>query len=288
MKKRLGGRVKYCLTGSAPISKDVIDFLKICFCCPIFEGYGQTECCGAASITHQDDPLSGHVGGVLPTFLLKLEDVPEMNYFSTDTDEEGTSYPRGEICYKGESNFIGYFKEPEKTAETLDRDGWLHTGDVGELQPNGALRIIDRKKNIFKLSQGEYIASEKLELLYSKSKYIAQMFIYGDSLQNYIVAIIVPDKEQVLKDFECDHEHYQTYINSSEFKQEITQWFKQVREEQKLNSLEVPKQFYCTDDEFKVEDGTLTPTFKLIRGQARAKFYDQIKEMYEGAKLQGE
>lgn len=288
MKKRLGGRVRFCITGSAPISSDVIDFLKIAFCCPIYEGYGQTECTGAASITQNKDPHSGHVGGVLPTLLLKLEDVPEMDYFSTDTNDEGVSYPRGEVCYKGSANFIGYFKEPEKTAETLDQEGWLHTGDIGELQPNGALRIIDRKKNIFKLSQGEYIASEKLELLFSKSPYIAQMFIYGDSLQSYIVAIIVPDKEAVLKHFDCDSEHYQTYINSSEFKQELAQWFKQVREEQKLNSLEIPKQFYCTDDEFKVEDGTLTPTFKLIRGQAKNKFIDQIKDMYDGAKLQGE
>lgn len=79
----------------------------------------------------------------------------------------------------------------------MDEEGWFHTGDIGELQPNFALRIIDRKKNIFKLSQGEYIAPEKLEQAYLKSPYIFQIFVYGDSLHDVLVAVIIPDKAQV-------------------------------------------------------------------------------------------
>lgn len=225
------------------------------------------------------------MGGVFPSFWMKLQDVPEMDYLSTDT-KDGESYPRGEICFTGGGAFQGYFKEPAKTDEAIDKDGWVHTGDIGELQPNGALRIIDRKKNIFKLSQGEYIAAEKLELIYVKSPLIAQIFVYGDSLQSFLVAIIVPDKEYIEKD--RSPSNYSSYIQTPEFKEEISAWFKECREEHKLNGLEIPKQIHTSEEEFSVEDGTLTPTFKLIRATAKTKYLAKIKEMYGGAKLQGE
>jgi long-chain acyl-CoA synthetase len=249
------------------------------------EGYGQTELTGATSVTFPEDKETGHVGGVTPCFLMKLQDVPDMSYFSTD-EKDGVLYPRGEVCYKGKAAFLGYFKEPEKTAETIDKDGWVHTGDIGEIQPNGALRIIDRKKNIFKLAQGEYIAAEKLELIYAKSPLIAQIFVYGDSLQPHLVAIIVPDKEEVIKLEES--KDYESYINSKEFHNRIFDWFKEAKVDQKLTSLEVPKDIYCTSDEFKIEDGTLTPTFKLVRAEAKKKFLKEIRKLYGGAKLQGE
>uniref|UniRef100_A0A7S3KDD5 AMP-dependent synthetase/ligase domain-containing protein n=1 Tax=Euplotes crassus TaxID=5936 RepID=A0A7S3KDD5_EUPCR len=212
---------------------------------------------------------------------MKLVDVPEMDYLSTDM-RNGENYPRGEICFKGGGAFQGYFKEPAKTEETIDKDGWVHTGDIGEIQPDGALRIIDRKKNIFKLSQGEYIAAEKLELIFVKTPLIAQIFVYGDSLQSFLVAIVVPDNEYVDKNYSPG------YSSSSEYLQEVNDWFKECREEHKLNGLEIPKKLHVTNEEFNIDDGTLTPTFKLVRGVAKKKFLSQIKEMYGGAKLQGE
>ena len=100
-------------------------------------------------------------------------DIPEMKYTSDDKDEEGRSTPRGEIWLRGESVFKGYYKNKEKTEEAISPDGWLRTGDVGMLLPgNNAMRIIDRKKNIFKLQQGEYVAAEKVEAVYNKSPII--------------------------------------------------------------------------------------------------------------------
>ena len=132
-------------TGSAPISPDVLDFLKIAFCCPLIEAYGMTETGGGSFTTLVGDPLSGHVGGPLCNVKIRLKDIPEMNYMSTNDP------PQGEVCFQGSSVMSGYFKNPEKTAEAL-HDGWLHSGDVAQINPNGSINIIDRAKNIFKLS----------------------------------------------------------------------------------------------------------------------------------------
>jgi long-chain acyl-CoA synthetase len=142
----LGDRVRVMVTGSAPIAKEVLDFLKITFCVPILEGYGQTECAAPGSITWVKDPSSGHVGPPYPALEMKLVDVPEMNYTSDDKDEHGVSTPRGEVCYKGYSCFKGYYRQPEVTKATIDAKGWNHTGDIGTFLPNGCLRIIDRKR----------------------------------------------------------------------------------------------------------------------------------------------
>ena len=187
------------ITGSAPINKDVLNFLKIAFCCPILEGYGQTECAAPASLTVTRDPLAGHVGAPFTACDMKLMDVPDMGYTSLDKDHQGNPHPRGEICYKGPNNFIGYYNNPSATKETIDAEGWVHTGDIATILPTGTIKIIDRKKNIFKLSQAEYVVPEKLENKFVQSEFIAQIFIYGDSLQNYVVAIVVPDKVQLEK-----------------------------------------------------------------------------------------
>ena len=182
------------VTGSAPIAKEVLNFLKIGFCVQIHEGYGQTECAAPGSITWSHDPQSGHVGPPFTSLEMKLFDVPDMNYTTDDKDEHGKPMPRGEVCYRGHCCFKGYYKQPEVTKETIDANGWVHTGDIGTFTPSGCLKIIDRKKNIFKLSQGEYCIPDKIELKIAQSNYIAQIFVYGDSLQHVLVAIIVPDK----------------------------------------------------------------------------------------------
>ena len=180
------------VTGSAPLAKEIVNFMKIAMCCPFYEGYGQTESAAGICLTKSEDSEAGHVGGVFPCGELKLVDIPEMNYKSTDEPN-----PRGEVCVRGGNVFAGYFKQPEKTREALDDDGWLHTGDIGAILPNGALKIIDRKKNIFKLQQGEYIAPDKLEGAFGLIDLIKQIFVYGDSLQSYVVAIIIPEESEV-------------------------------------------------------------------------------------------
>ena len=115
------------ITASAPISKDVLNFLRCAFCCTIYEAYGLTETSGPTTVTHETDGKAGHVGGPLVNQELKVQDIPEMNYFSSN------DLPQGELCVKGINVFKGYYKEPEKTKEAMDKDGWFHTGDVAEI-----------------------------------------------------------------------------------------------------------------------------------------------------------
>ena len=145
--KLLGGRVRMMVTASAPISKDVLELLKVAFCCPVLEAYGLSETSGAVTATVADDPISGTIGGPFKHCAIRLKDLPEMDYRITDQP-----FLRGEICVRSPCVTSGYFMRPDKTAEAIDAQGYLLTGDVGVVYPNGTIRILDRSKNIFKLS----------------------------------------------------------------------------------------------------------------------------------------
>mmetsp|Transcript_72025 Transcript_72025/g.99853 ORF Transcript_72025/g.99853 Transcript_72025/m.99853 type:complete len:234 (-) Transcript_72025:260-961(-) len=190
----IGGRVRFMITASAPIDTSVLEFLKVVFAAPILEAYGLTESGGASTGTWVNDNISGHVGGPGINTKLRLKDVPDMNYLSTDKPN-----PRGEVCIMTSGIFEGYYKKAEKTAEAFDEENWFLTGDVGMIMPNGSLKIVDRAKNIFKLSQGEYIAPEKLENIFVQSNFIGQIFVYGDSLKDCCVAICAFDNDAAKK-----------------------------------------------------------------------------------------
>jgi len=157
IKKALGmDCVRVMVSGSAPLSTSVMTFFRCMLGVPVLEGYGQTEGTASATLSHPDDVgTMGHVGGPVGCCEVKLVDVPEMGYLSKDTSHRGKPcVGRGEILVRGPTVFQGYYKDLEKTKETIDEEGWLHSGDIGLWTLEGALQIIDRKKNIFKLAQG--------------------------------------------------------------------------------------------------------------------------------------
>uniref|UniRef100_A0A8C1BB06 Long-chain-fatty-acid--CoA ligase n=1 Tax=Cyprinus carpio carpio TaxID=630221 RepID=A0A8C1BB06_CYPCA len=274
VQESLGGRVRVMVTGAAPISPTVLTFLRASLGCQIFEAYGQTECTAACSFTIPGDWHTGHVGVPVPCNIVKLVDVEEMNYFASNGE--------GEVCVKGKNVFCGYLNDPEKTAEALDKDGWLHTGDIGKWLPSGVLKIIDRKKNIFKLAQGEYIAPEKIENVYIRSAPVAQVFVHGDSLQSSLVAIVVPDLE-ILPGFAEKlgvKGSLEELCKNQEIKKAIISDLNKLGREAGLKSFEQVKDLYLHPDMFTIENGLLTPTLKAKRADLTKFFKVQIESLY--------
>uniref|UniRef100_A0A8C5S685 Long-chain-fatty-acid--CoA ligase n=1 Tax=Laticauda laticaudata TaxID=8630 RepID=A0A8C5S685_LATLA len=269
-----GGKLNLILTGAAPISPSILMFFRGVFGCHIVEAYGQTECTAGCTVTMPGDWNAGYVGPPLPCNIIKLEDVPEMNYFASDNT--------GEVCIKGTNVFKGYLKDPEKTAEALDNDGWLHTGDIGKWMPNNTLKIIDRKKNIFKLSQGEYIAPEKIENVYTRGPSVAQVFVHGDSLQSFLVGIVVPDEETLpaLAENLGVKGSFEDLCKNSVVKNAVLMEMNNLGKEAGLKTFEQVKYIYLHSELFTVENGLLTPTLKSRRTDLVKCFRSQIDALY--------
>uniref|UniRef100_A0AAR2KZV1 Arachidonate--CoA ligase n=1 Tax=Pygocentrus nattereri TaxID=42514 RepID=A0AAR2KZV1_PYGNA len=275
----LGGCVRLMITGAAPVSPTVLTFLRAALGCQFYEGYGQTECTAGCSMSLPGDWTAGHVGAPLPCNYVKLVDVSEMNYCAANGE--------GEVCVKGPNVFQGYLKDPEKTAEAIDKDGWLHTGDIGKWLLNGTLKIIDRKKHIFKLAQGEYIAPEKIENVYTQSDPVAQIFVHGDSLQACLVGIVVPDpdflpgwaKKRGLEG------SYTELCKSKELKKAILEDIVRLGREAGLKSFEQVRDIVLHPEMFSVQNGLLTPTLKAKRTELRNYFREHIDQLYARIKM---
>ncbi|KAJ6842039.1 putative long chain acyl-CoA synthetase 6, peroxisomal isoform X1 [Iris pallida] len=278
IKERLGGRVRFMSSGASPLSPDVMDFLKVCFGGRVMEGYGMTETSCVISTMDEDDNLTGHVGSPNPACEIKLVDVPEMNYTSDDQP-----YPRGEICVRGPIIFQGYYKDDVQTKEVIDEDGWLHTGDIGLWLPCGRLKIIDRKKNIFKLSQGEYIAPEKIENVYANCQFVAQCFVYGDSFNSCLVAVVAVEPE-VLRAWAASegikYEDLRHVCANPRARAAVLDEMDSAGKQAQLRGFEFAKAVTLVLEPFTLENGLLTPTFKVKRPQAKAYFAKAIADMY--------
>ncbi|KAJ3310858.1 Long chain acyl-CoA synthetase 7 peroxisomal [Blyttiomyces sp. JEL0837] len=295
IKALLGGRVKYIISGSAPLSASVIQFLRAAFTCDVIEGYGTTETAAGASMTWMGDYTSaGTIGPVLSNCEIRLKDIPEMSYLSSDKPE-----PRGEICLRGPNIFKGYFKDPEKTKETMDDDGWLYTGDVGKIDKYNRIIIIDRKKNMFKLAQGEYVAPEKLEGVYGHQEGALQVYIHGDSLQSELVAVMILDPEPAVKrairlgilpantpipgPIAPGQSIPQLLIDlcaNAQYKAGILEDMQKLGKSKKLAGFEIPRALHLDADPMTIENGLLTPTMKVKRNVAQEKYKAQIDAMY--------
>ncbi|OBS66902.1 hypothetical protein A6R68_04562 [Neotoma lepida] len=275
----LGGKVRLMVTGAAPVSATVLTFLRTALGCQFYEGYGQTECTAGCCLSLPGDWTAGHVGAPMPCNYVKLVDVEEMNYMAAKGE--------GEVCVKGANVFKGYLKDPAKTTEALDKDGWLHTGDIGKWLPNGTLKIIDRKKHIFKLAQGEYIAPEKIENIYLRSEALAQVFVHGESLQAFLIAVVVPDAENLCswaskRGFQGSFEEL---CRNKDVQKAILEDMVKLGKEAGLKPFEQVKGIALHTELFSIDNGLLTPTMKAKRPELRNYFRAQIDELYSTIKI---
>ncbi|CAH8665577.1 unnamed protein product [Schistosoma curassoni] len=279
LRKKFGGRVCCVVSGSAPLSPELSKFAHAVFNV-VFEGYGTTETMGGVTLSPIGDYRLGTVGGVVYGVELKLVDVPDLDLVAL---RDG----RGEICARGDQCSKGYFKDPVKTAELIDSDGWIHTGDIGEWTEEGSLKIVDRVKSIFKLSQGEYIAPEKIEMAYQTCKLISQIFVDGNSQKNYPVAIVVPDFTELRSALSNSKvlQHHKKLLDSELCRNETVNKFvlekmNTIATLKLLKGFEKVQAIYLTDEAFTIDNGLLTPTMKLSRNKARNHFSKTIVSLY--------
>ncbi|KAK7023957.1 peroxisomal long chain acyl-CoA synthetase 7 [Favolaschia claudopus] len=282
----LGGNIMMMSSGAAPLSADVVNFLNVAFSCYFAEGvYGMTETCGVGSRSFKGDATAaGTVGPPQSSNMMKLVDVPSMGYTSEDLP-----CPRGELHVRGANCFSRYYKDEKTTAETVDDEGWVRTGDVAEIDAKGRFRIIDRVKNIIKLAQGEYVALEKIENVYSTCPAVMQLYIHGDSLQSFLAGIIVPDPAQLApiaskiygkKIAPEDTDTLKAACTDPQVNKHILGMLTQEGKKAALKGFESLKRIHVTLDPFGTEDNTMTPTMKIRRKDAYNKFKKEFDAMY--------
>ena len=250
----LGGRFVSAMTGSAPISSEMRTFVESLLDLHLTDGYGSTEA-GAVFVDGQVQRP--------PVIDYKLVDVPDLGYFSTDRP-----HPRGELLVKSETMFPGYYKRPEITADVFDADGYYRTGDVvAELGPD-QLMYVDRRNNVLKLSQGEFVTVAKLEAVFGDSPLVRQIFVYGNSARSYLLAVIVPTEEALAR------------WSQDELKPLITESLQDVAKAANLQSYEIPRDFIIETTPFTLENGLLTGIRKLARPKAKEYYRDRLEQLY--------
>ncbi|KAH9386867.1 long-chain acyl-CoA synthetase [Nematocida major] len=270
IRETFGGNVISMLSGSAPLSPSTAVFFEAIFNCPFFEGYGQTETAAGNITTDVFTLEKGVIGVPFPCNKVKLASCPEVNALAKDM--------RGEILMQGHSVFYGYYKQEALTKECFyrpdgesiyneDGEKWIRTGDVGEVTKEGNLRIIGRCKEIFKLSQGEYIIPEKIEnlILSKKIEGLEDITIVGDSSRDYVIGICTVSNQEKCKDIESEAACVGNKLVTAG----------------ELIKIELPRRLIFTEDAFTIDNGLLTPSGKKIRKKIVALYSKKIQSIYK-------
>ena len=276
-----GNKLKTVLCASAPMPKELADDFKVFLSIPIIEGLGMTELSGSAFCTNYHDLNNFTAGGVTSGVKMIIKSVPDLGY-TIDDMIDGINCPAGEICLKGPLIFNGYYKNDLENSKAFDEDGYFHTGDVGRIFPyyGNGLKIVDRVKEIFKLSQGEYIIPAKLESVYVKSNFIQQIMIYGNSTMNNILAIICPDKQHCARELDITEEELIKDEENPKLKKLILNDLDRLAIDANFNGLEKVKFILLTFEGFTIQNECMTPTMKIVRKKVEIRFKNRIEKLF--------
>ena len=282
IKGMFGSKLKTVLCASAPMPKELADDFKVFLSVPIIEGLGMTELAGSAFCTSYHDLTNFTAGGVTGGARMIIKSVPDLGY-TIDDVIDGVNCPAGEICLKGPLIFKGYYKNDKENEKAFDEDGYFHTGDVGRIFPQygNGLKIVDRVKEIFKLSQGEYIIPAKLESVYAKSTYVSQIMIYGNSSMNNIIAIICPEKKHCAEALGISVEELEKDEENEKLKKLLVDDLLILATDAHFNGLEKVKYVIITFEGFTVENTCMTPTMKIVRKKVELRFKNRIDDLYK-------
>jgi long-chain acyl-CoA synthetase len=258
---QLGGNLVYAVSGAAPLNKALAEFFHACGIL-ILEGLGMTENTSFSNVNRYDNYKFGTVGPLGPEIEQKIA-------------------PDGEVLFRGKNVMLGFYKNREETAEAIDQDGWLYTGDIGEIDADGFLRITDRKKDIIITSGGKNVAPQRVENIIQTSRYIGQVVVYGDR-KKYLSGVVTLDQGQVedwaakqgiqFSSWEelCQHPKVVELINN------------EVQEKNKsLSSFETLKKVLIAPHEFSVKSGEQTSSLKIKRQVVMEKYRAQLDALYE-------
>ncbi len=252
IKERLGGQMRLVVSGGAALPKHVAEFY-LALGLTVLQGYGLTETTGGSVVNHPKRNKYWTVGEPIGVELKIADD--------------------GEILLRGPTIMVGYYNQPEETEKAIDRDGWFHTGDIGEMEGT-SLKITDRKKDILVLGNGKNIAPQPIENLIRESKFITEAVVLGDGM-DYCIALIIPNKEAVRKELGLpeDADLAETAGVRDLLKKEIDKTNKQIA------NFEMVKKWAMIDDAFTIDNGFLTPTLKVKRKVVKEKYADVINSL---------
>ncbi|MCJ1470900.1 long-chain fatty acid-CoA ligase [Pseudocyphellaria aurata] len=279
LKDATGGRLRICMNGGGPVAKETQRFISMAIT-PMIGGYGLTETTGMGALCDPVHWTDSALGDLPSSIEVKLVDFPDAGYYAKNTP------PQGEIWIRGGPVFQGYFENEKETQEALSSDGWFKTGDIGEWDHNGHLKLIDRKKNLVKTLNGEYIALEKLESIYRAATVVANICVYAATDKAKPIAIIVPAEpalQKLAQNNGIEGNGLEDLVHNKQLNGIVLKELQSTGKQGGLNGIEIIEAVIMADEEWNATNGLTTASQKLNRRPILQKYKEEVDRAYTGS-----